>query len=101
MISARVLQFLQDTGDFQQAEEVLNKVVCMEPENPLGHFSLGYAYIHVYSYVCYAPLLCYRLLYLVSKSDIDRTMLNMQKAIAVDISCVQAYDTMASIEMQR
>ena len=58
MISARVLQFLQDTGDFQQAEEVLNKVVCMEPENPLGHFSLGYAYIHVYSYTCVMPPSC-------------------------------------------
>lgn len=35
------LQFLQDTGDFQQAEQILNKVVQIEPENPLGHFSLG------------------------------------------------------------
>ena len=35
-------QFLQDMGDFQQAEQVLNKVVNMEPDNPLGHFSLGY-----------------------------------------------------------
>ena len=34
-------QFLQDTGDFQKAEQVLNKVVQIEPDNPLGHFSLG------------------------------------------------------------
>jgi import receptor subunit TOM70 len=74
--------FLQDTGEFQQAEEVLNKVVQVEPDNPLGYFSLG-------------------LLHLVVRSDIDQTMIHMQKAIAVDISCVQAYDTIASIEMQR
>ena len=42
-----------------------------------------------------------RLLNLVVRSDIDQTMIHMQKAIAVDISCVQAYDTIASIEMQR
>ena len=42
-----------------------------------------------------------RLLHLVVRSDIDQTMVQMQKAIAVDISCVQAYDTIASIEMQR
>ena len=35
------VQFLQDTGDFQQAEEVLNKAVLVEPDNPLGYFSLG------------------------------------------------------------
>ena len=35
------VQFLQDTGEFQQAEEVLNKVVQVEPDNPLGYFSLG------------------------------------------------------------
>ena len=44
---------------------------------------------------------CYRLLHLVVRSDLDQTMVYMQKAIAVDISCVQAYDTIASIEMQR
>ena len=42
-----------------------------------------------------------RLLHLVVRSDIDQTMIHMQKAIAVDVSCVQAYDTIASIEMQR
>jgi import receptor subunit TOM70 len=74
--------FLQDTNEFQKAEEILNRVVQIEPENPLGHFSLG-------------------LLQLVVRSDINQTMVHMQKAIAVDISCVQAYDTIASIELQR
>ena len=35
------VQFLQDVSDFQSAEDVLKKAVQMEPENPLGHFSLG------------------------------------------------------------
>ena len=35
------MQFLQDTNEFQKAEEILNRVVQIEPENPLGHFSLG------------------------------------------------------------
>ena len=35
------------------------------------------------------------------RSDINQTMVHMQKAIAVDVSCVQAYDTIASIELQR
>lgn len=41
------------------------------------------------------------LLQLVVKSDIEQTVVYMQKALAVDSSCVQAYDTLASIEMQR
>ena len=40
-VHVSAIQFLQDTNDFQQAEQILNKVVQIEPDNPLGHFSLG------------------------------------------------------------
>ena len=56
------------------------------------------------TFSCNTPLLMFplsRLLQLVVRSDINQTMVHMQKAIAVDISCVQAYDTIASIELQR
>ena len=58
-------------------------------------------YYSVVNRVCWRVFPTGRLLHLVVRSDIDQTMIHMQKAIAVDISCVQAYDTIASIEMQR
>ena len=64
-----------------------------------------YMYMYVLMSVCIVCVfvctcMC-RLLQLVVRSDLNQTMVHMQKAIAVDISCVQAYDTIASIEMQR
>ena len=47
-VHVSAIQFLQDTNDFQQAEQILNKVVQIEPDNPLGHFSLG----SVDMYIC-------------------------------------------------
>ena len=35
------------------------------------------------------------------KSDLDQAMLHLQKAIEIDSSCVNAYDTMASVEMHK
>ena len=37
-------QFLQDLNEFQKAEEILNKAVTLEPDNPLSHFSLGWGH---------------------------------------------------------
>lgn len=39
-----IIQYLQDVGDFSTAEEILNKVVQLESDNPLGHFSLGWVF---------------------------------------------------------
>lgn len=74
--------FLQDMGQARVAEELLDKAVKMEPDNSTVHLTMG-------------------ILNMVSRRDLDKAAACMEKAIAVDNSCTQAYDTLASIEMQR
>lgn len=42
-----------------------------------------------------------RILSLVYERDPDKAVVALEKAISVDNSCIQAYDTLASIEIQR
>ena len=42
-----------------------------------------------------------RLLGLMCKQDVEGAVAAMETAISVDNSCVQAYDTLASLELQR
>ena len=42
-----------------------------------------------------------RVLSLVSQSDAVKAVAYMKKAISVDNSCIQAYDTLASVEIQK
>ena len=43
----------------------------------------------------------YSLLNIVKNGRIEDGVRNMEKAIEVDCSCVQAYDTLAAFEMQK
>ena len=54
----------------------------MEPDNANAHFSLS-------------------LLYLLAHRDIDKAIKSLEAAIAMDSSCIQAYETLASLEMQK
>lgn len=42
-----------------------------------------------------------RILNLIAKRDVDKAVECMEKAISVDNSNIQAYDTLASLEIQR
>ena len=74
--------FLQDLQELQKAEDVLMEAVKLEPGSPLPHFALG-------------------LIALLFHQAGQRALDCMETAISVDRSCVQAYDTMASLELQR
>eukprot|EP00731_Ephydatia_muelleri_P011853 Em0006g747a len=74
--------FLQDFQELDKAEEVLVEAVKLEPGSPLPHFALG-------------------LITLLFHQDVQRAQDCMETAIKADRSCVQAYETLASLELQR
>ena len=61
---------------------LLERAIKLEPDNASAHFSLS-------------------LLYLMVHQDIDRAVKSLETAIAIDTSCIQAYEALASLEMQR
>eukprot|EP00731_Ephydatia_muelleri_P034182 Em0049g29a len=75
-------KFLQDFQELDKAEEVLVEAVKLEPGSPLPHFALG-------------------LITLLFHQDVQRAQDCMETAIKADRSCVQAYETLASLELQR
>ncbi|XP_065055601.1 mitochondrial import receptor subunit TOM70-like [Rhopilema esculentum] len=75
-------QLLQDQQQFQEAEDKLEKAIDLQPQNPT-------------SYV-YKALLC-----LQWKRDFEAANQLIRKAIAIDDKCDFAYETLATLEVQR
>lgn len=73
---------MQDLEDVSLSEELLQKAIKLEPDNASAHFSLS-------------------ILYLLAQRDIDKAIKSLRTAIEMDNSCIQAYETLASLEMQQ
>lgn len=73
---------MQDVEDIKLSEELLHKAIELEPDNASAHFTIS-------------------ILYLMAHRDIDRAIKSLRTAIEMDSSCIQAYETLASLEMQR
>eukprot|EP00794_Sanderia_malayensis_P011323 gene11323-12509_t len=75
-------QLLQDQQQFSEADEKFDKAIELNPKNPATH---------VYK----------ALLYLQWKKDIDTANKMIREAIRLDDKCDFAYETLASLEVQR
>ncbi|XP_019852329.1 PREDICTED: mitochondrial import receptor subunit TOM70-like [Amphimedon queenslandica] len=74
--------FLQDVEEVQLSEEILHKAIELEPDNASAHFTIS-------------------ILYLLAHRDMDKAINSLRTAIEMDSSCIQAYETLASLEMQK
>jgi tetratricopeptide (TPR) repeat protein len=73
--------FLQDIEEVDLSEKILKKGLQLEPDNASIHFSLS-------------------ILYLLIHQDVGKAKSSLETAIAMDTSCVQAYEALASLKMQ-
>ena len=64
------------------SEDILHKAIELEPDNASAHFTIS-------------------ILYLLSQRDMDKAINSLRTAIEMDSSCIQAYETLASLEMQK
>ena len=75
-------KILQETGKLQDADAIYKKGLEVNPEN--------------------ANLIVYRaLLYLQQTGDVTKALEDMNKAVAIDVKCEFAYETIGQIEIQR
>lgn len=75
-------KILQETGKLQDADDIYKKGLEVNPEN--------------------ANLIVYRaLLYLQQTGDVTKSLEDMNKAVAIDVKCEFAYETIGQIEIQR